>query len=261
MAPQIIVNKSTLRRVSMLLWGPAGCGKTHFAGTAPGKRLWLNFDPDGTASLPASDETLLLDYSQEPDSCVEQVKSVNPFGLDTILKNDDSISTIVVDSVTAFVSKAVAHSVGHKYAPGSVFENPGPSGYGFRNRHALGLCKSILQCTGRYTKHVIFICHEDVPTLNSEGVVQAITVLLGGSLKEEVPVHISEVWHMVDRVASRSVQVRQTGVYKPMKSRMFDTMQSVEFDISTKANPQRVALSALFELWAKSNYEKLKIPS
>lgn len=220
----------------------------------------MNFDPDGTASLPVSDDTLLLDYSGEPDSCVENVKSSNPFQLDSILKNDESIQTVVVDSVTAFVTKAVAYSVGHKYAPGSVFENPGPAGYGFRNRHALGLCKSILQVTGRYVRHVIFICHEDVPTLNSEGAVQAITVLLGGSLKEEVPIHISEVWHMVDRINSRAVQVRSGGVYKPMKSRMFDTTQGSEFDISNKANPSKVTLTKLFDDWKTNNYEKLRLP-
>jgi hypothetical protein len=244
----------------MLLWGLAGCGKTHFAGTAPGKRLWLNFDPDGTASLPVSEDTLLLDYSQEPDTCVSQVNSVNPFNLDGILRSDPDISTVVVDSVTAFVSKAVAHSVGHKSAPGSTFENPGPSGYGFRNRHALGLCKSVLQVTGKHLKHVIFICHEDVPLLNGEGQVQSITVLLGGSLKEEVPIHISEVWHLTDTVAARRVQVRQTGQYKPMKSRMFDTTQSVEFDISTKASPSKVSLETLFNEWQSNNYDKIQLP-
>jgi len=261
MPPSVVVNKSSLARVSMLLWGPAGCGKTHFANTATGKRLWLNFDPDGTASLPVSPDTLILDYAQEPDSCVSQVQSmINPFGLDSALKADPTIETVVVDSVTAFVTKALAFSVGHKSAPGAVFENPGPAGYGFRNRHALGLCKSVLQVTARHTKNVIFICHEDVPMLNSEGAVMAITLLLGGSLREEVPIHISEVWHMMDRISARVVQVRSAGLYKPMKSRMFDTTRGYEFDISTAANPSKVLLSTLFDQWKAAKYDKIQLP-
>lgn len=260
MPPSLQVNKSAIARVSMLLWGSAGCGKTHLANTAPGRRLFLNFDPDGTASLPNSDETLLLDYAHEPDSCVSQAFSVNPYDLDGILKKEQDIRTVIVDSVTAFVTKAVAHSVGHRNAPGSVHENPGPAGYGFRNRHALGLAKNVLQVTARHGRNVIFICHEDVPVLDKEGAIQSITILLGGSLKEEVPIHISEVWHMQDRFTSRVVQVRNVGVHKPMKSRMFDTSNGFEFEVSNKANPNKVRLDTLFKQWSDAKYDKIKLP-
>jgi hypothetical protein len=246
----------------MLLWGTAGCGKTHFANTAPGKRLFLNFDPDGTASLPLDEDTLLLDYSQEPDSCVSQVQStLNPYNLDTLLKQDPSISTVIVDSVTAFTSKAVAHSLGHRSAPGAVFENPGPAGYGFRNRHALGLAKSMLLVTARHNRNVIFICHEDVPVMNDKGVVIMITLLLGGSLREEVPIHISEVWHMQDKVDHRVVQVRSGLLYRPMKSRMFDTTYESEFIVSNKASPSKVTLASQFQRWRDAKYEKIKVPT
>lgn len=262
MAPQLQVNKSTLARVSMLLWGTAGCGKTHLANTAPGKRLFLNFDPDGTASLPLDESTLLLDYSMEPDSIVSQVQSsMNPFGLDTALKEHPDIQTVIVDSVTAFTSKAVAHSIGHQGAPGSKFENPGPAGYGFRNRHALGLAKSLLLVTARHNKHIIFICHEDVPTTNAEGAVLYITLLLGGSLREEVPLHISEVWHMQDKLTSRVVQIRSSGQFKPMKSRMFDASAVTEFEVSTKANPSKQTLATLFDRWREANFDKIKPPA
>lgn len=262
MPPELKVNKSDVRRVSMMLWGPAGCGKTHLAGTAPGKRMWLNFDPDGTASLPPSDETLLLDYSAEPDRCVtDAFSSVNPFNLDSILKNDPEIRTVVVDSVTAFTTKALAYSVGHKSAPGAVSENPGPSGYGFRNRHTLALCKNVLLVTARHNRHVIFIGHEDAPDKNQEGVVLSITLLLGGTLPVEVPIQISEVWHMVDKTTERVVQLRQVGVTKPMKSRMFDTTNTSEMVVSTKANPNKVLLTNLFEKWAADGYDKMKVPS
>lgn len=252
--------KSRPLRVSMFLWGPAGCGKTHFANTAPGKRLWLNFDPDGTASLPVTEDVLVKDYTTDTDNCVNQVKEADPFGIGREIKEHPDISTIVVDSVTSFVGRAVAYSAGHKYAPGSVFENPGPSGYGFRNRFTLGLCKSVLLATAKYDKHVIFIGHEDSPTLGSEGAIQEITVLLGGSLKQEVPSQISEVWHMQERNMTRYVQVRQVGLYKPMKTRMFDASKSSEFTASTPANSSLVNLADLFQRWKDNNYNKLELP-
>lgn len=261
MPPEAVPIAARPLRVSMFLWGPAGCGKTHFAGTAPGKRLLINFDPDGYATLPKDADTLVKDYSAEPDRCVDEIKSTNPFDIEGELKRHPEIQTVIIDSVTAFVSRAVAYSAGHKYAPGSVFENPGPSGYGFRNRFTLGLCKSVLLATAKHDKHVIFIGHEDVPTLGAEGVVQEITVLLGGSLKQEVPSQISEVWHMQERNLTRYVQVRQSGLYKPMKTRMFNAQTNFEFVASDKANPSKVLLSDLFQRWKDNNYNKLELPS
>lgn len=252
--------KSRPLRVSMFLWGPAGCGKTHFANTAPGKRLWLNFDPDGLASLDVTEDVLVKDYTTEHDSCVNQVKEPDPFGIEREIKANPDIATVVVDSVTSFVSRAVAYSAGHRYAPGSVFENPGPSGYGFRNRFTLGLCKSVLLATAKHDKHVIFIGHEDSPTLGSEGAIQEITVLLGGSLKQEVPSQISEVWHMQERNLTRYVQVRQVGLFRPMKTRMFDASKSSEFVASDPKNPSKESLAVLFQRWKENNYNKLELP-
>ena len=48
-------------RLTMLLWGKPACGKTVFAATAPGKKLWLLFDPNGTASIRKRDDILVVD--------------------------------------------------------------------------------------------------------------------------------------------------------------------------------------------------------
>lgn len=260
MPPQVVVNKTNIQRVSMLLWGTPGCGKTYFANTAPGKRLFINFDPDGTSGLPASDDTLVADWSMEPDRLVDEAKSTNPFNLEGIFKEHPDIATVIVDSVTAFVTRATAYSQGHKNAPGSVFENPGPSGYGFRNRFALGLCKSVLQCTGKHSKHVIFCCHEDVGKTNSEGSVVAVTILLGGSLPREVPLQISEVWRIADRSIERAAQIRNVGVFEPMKTRMFNNTKGHEFVISSRAQPDKIKLADLFQKWQENGYNKLELP-
>lgn len=262
MPPQLIAlnNAAPLARVSMVLWGEAGCGKTFFANTAPGKRLIVNLDPDGYQSLPKTDDTLLLDVSHEPDSyVVEQARSGDPFGIKTILKEDDAIQTVIIDSVTKFAERATIHAIGK--APGSTFENPGPSAYGYRNRYTLQLVSRLLVSTGGSTKHCIFICHEDVPKLNKEGSVESITILLGGSLPQEVPLQISEVWHMRDTGADRRITVRSAGLRKPMKTRMFSTASGIEFTSSTKADPSRVRLDTLIEQWYANKMEQLKIPS
>lgn len=262
MPPQLIAlnNAAPLARVSMVLWGEAGCGKTFFANTAPGKRLILNLDPDGYQSLPKTDDTLLMDLANEPNSyVVEQARTSDPFGLKGILKEQPDIQTVIVDSITKFADRATINAIGK--APGSTFENPGPSAYGYRNRYTLQLVSSILVATGSSTKHVIFICHEDVPKLNKEGTVESITILLGGSLPQEVPLQISEVWHMRDTGVDRRITVRSAGLRKPMKTRMFSTASGIEFTSSTRANPSLVRLDTLIGQWYDNKMEQLKIPS
>jgi len=134
------------------------------------------------------------------------------------------------------------------------------SGYGFRNRFTLGLCKSLLLVTGKHSKNLILICHEDVPKTNDKGEIQRITILLGGSLPEEVPLQISEVWHMRDTGTERRISVRPSGLTKPMKSRMFNTTTESEFVVSTKAIPSKVKLSDLFDLWRQNKYDKIELP-
>lgn len=262
MPPQLVTlsNAAPLARVSMLLWGEAGTGKTFFANTAPGKRLIINLDPDGYQSLPKDDQTYLFDLANEPSSyVVEQARTSDPFGIKKILADDPAIQTIILDSVTKFAERATIHAIGK--APGSTFENPGPSAYGYRNRFTLQLVSNLLIATGTATKHLILICHEDVPVLNKDGQVESIPILLGGSLKQEVPLQISEVWHMRDTGSERRITIRSAGLRKPMKSRMFNTATGIEFTSSTKADPSRIRLDKLIEEWYSKKLEQLKVPS
>lgn len=262
MPPQLITLAASapIARVSMVLWGEAGCGKTTFAATAPGKRLLINFDPDGYQSLAKDESTLLFDMANEPNSyVVEQAKSGDPFGIKKILQDNPEIKTIIVDSITKFADRATINAIGK--APGSTFENPGPSAYGYRNRYTLQLVSNLLVASGSATKHIIFICHEDVPKLNKEGSVESITLLLGGSLPQEVPLQISEVWHMRDTGNERRITVRSAGLRKPMKTRMFNTANGIEFASSTKAAPSRIRLDELIDKWYANKIQQMDIPS
>ncbi len=251
-------------RFSGLIWGPSGSGKTILAHTAPAKRLTLLFDPDGDRSLKRDTiNNLIMDLSDQPPRIVEEAKdAVNPFGLNNLLSENQDIQTVIVDSVTAFSTQAVAYSAGHKSAPGAVFENPSMSGYGFRNRFVLGLAKNLLAVTGKHNRNIIFICHEDVPKLDKEGAIVSITVLLGGSLSEEVPLQISEVWNLRDAGKKRYVTVRSAGVRKPMKSRMFDTRTQFEFESNyDSVTGTGITIASLIDKWKASNYDKIALPS
>lgn len=261
MPPQLIglSQAAPLARVSMVLWGEAGCGKTFFAATAPGKILLINIDPDGYQSLPKDDRIMLLNVASETDNyLMDQSKTSDPFGIRGILKEHPDIATVVVDSVTKYSERAVQYAIGK--APGSTHENPGPGAYGYRNRLTLNMISNMLIVTGTYTKNIIFICHEDVPVKDKEGSIVLMTILLGGSLPQEVPLQISEVWHMRDTGTERRITVRSAGVRKPMKTRMFSTANGIEFTVSTKAAPQRVRIDSLIEQWYSKKLEQLPLP-
>lgn len=248
-------------RISMFLWGEPGSGKTVFASTAPGKRLWIQFDPDGTQSINKHEtDDLVIDLSQYPLTVVEEAKSnVDPFGIGTLLKENEDIKTVIIDSVTAFTEKATAHSVGR--APGATFENPSQSGYGHRNRFTLAMVSNTLFVTGKYGRHIIFIGHESPPELNKEGLVVSITIQLGGSLASTVPMQISEVWNYRDTGTKRLVAVRKVGTRKPMKSRMFDSTKKYEFE-STYDRTTRTGLkiSDIYDKWKDNKFQPIAVP-
>jgi len=62
-------------RFTALIWGPSGGGKTTLACTAPGRKLIVNFDPDGPASVAHRDDVDVLDYSTLTYGITETFKS------------------------------------------------------------------------------------------------------------------------------------------------------------------------------------------
>lgn len=216
-------------RFSLLLWGPAGCGKTTLASTAPGKILWINFDPDGTDSLRGisewEDKFLILDLSSQKHSITQKFKTDDGLGIGKILADPEhNIQTVVVDSLTAYSQLAV--EAGIDVTKGATLERPSPGAYGARNALTLRMIQAILRLTAQHNKNVIFITHEDAPVTNDEGAVLYITMQLGGKLPDQAALQISEVWFMNDTGKERRIAVRPVRARKPMKSRMFDTSDS-----------------------------------
>ena len=84
------------QRMSLCLWGNPGCGKTTLAATAPGKKLWISFDPDGTVALNNRDDVLVADFSKERNSIIDKFKG-GPVGLETIAASISEESDTIMD--------------------------------------------------------------------------------------------------------------------------------------------------------------------
>lgn len=258
-------------RMSMLLWGPAGAGKTVLACSAPGKKLLINFDPDGPNSLGAREDVVLIDLSSNTHAITEKFTADDPllpvgdksYKLSAIL--DSGISTVVVDSCSAYSQLAVERGI--SVTKGATLERPSPGAYGARNALTLRMMTSILRLTGKRNINVIFITHEDDGGVrNSEGDLLHITMLIGGKLAAQTALQISEVWHINDDGKTRKIMVRPGRNRKPMKTRMFDTTKTFEFvskyDQFNKDAPYGTgSLASFIQEWEGNGRNKIPIPS
>ena len=85
-----------------MIWGAAGCGKTLLASTAPGKKLWLLFDPNGADTLnisPERDNCTVVDLSKQACNIIAQGCVENPFGIEQYLK-DNTFDTVVMTELS-----------------------------------------------------------------------------------------------------------------------------------------------------------------
>lgn len=256
-----------VERLSMLLWGRSGCGKTVLASTAPGPMLWINFDPDGVASLRRTDDIHVVDMANIGHDKVPTFKSgdVIEAQLRTAL-NNNPFNTVVIDSVTSFAQLALTHAILSGKANGGTFkatmEAPGMAGYGIRNRLVLDAINMLLRVTGALGKNIIFIAHEDAPKTDSNGAIVSITLLLGGSLPEEVPLKISEVWHLQDSDGKRVIGIRPYAMRSPMRTRMFQHSGRVTnfpfvYDMGTGKGD---GIDTWYSKWRDSGFNKITVP-
>lgn len=240
------------QRMSLLLWGASGVGKTTLACTAPGRKLLILFDPDGDASIATRDDVDVADMSQAKNSIVDQFKSDgNPLGLGKVI---DAYDTVIIDSLTNAQHMAVMHAV--SVVKGATIERPSLQGYGHRNALITQLVKNVLRLTAKLNKHVIFVAHEAAPQTNDDGIVMAITVALGGQLQTAAPVDFSEVWCLQDTGKSRRILIRPARLYKPCKTRMFTTTGAAEFDWHHTGNE----IADWYNGWKAANYQKQPLP-
>jgi len=249
------------QRMSMLLWGPAGVGKTVYACSAPGNKLLINFDPDGPSSLGSREDVLVMDLSGERNSVVDRFNSDDPYQISKVL-GPAGITCVIVDSTTAYAQLAVEKGI--SITKGATLERPSPGAYGARNAITLRMMTSILRLTNKHNVHVIFTTHEDKAT-DKDGNFLNYTLMLGGKLGAQAALQISEVWHLSEANNKRRVMVRPGRNYTPMKTRMFDTTGNIEFDCAyqqfgTDAPYGKHSLAQFIQEYETNGRNKISVP-
>ena len=257
---QNTIQKATQRpaRLTGLFWGSAGTGKTTLACTAPGRKLLVNFDPDGQTSVAGFEDLDVLDLSGPDISVVELFKGQDPLKLGSIIQNYD---TLIIDSLTNDAFKTLMRGVA--MSKGASIERPDPQAYQVRNSLIVQLVKNTLAMTSKFGTHVIFIAHEDAPVMNDEGVVMHITLSLGGKLPEQTALDFSEVWCIQDMGVGRDRRVifRPARNRKPMKTRMFDTSSEAEFSWQFDPDTGKgMTVAGWYEEWKANGFRKIAVP-
>lgn len=266
---------SELSRMAVLLWGPAGAGKTTYAATAPGKKLWLSMgDNEHVTVQGRKDVQFVKLYEMELDRFFSEAESDNPFGLDTFLAEHTEIETLVFDSATALAFRALQKAIKDQIGKSATFrpsiEAPGISAYGARNGLVLACLTGLLRVTAKHNVHLIVTAHEADPTMRKEGnteLIDYIGIMLGGQLVNNMSWRLSEIWYF-DEVDSgqnkgkRRLAVRPTRLRRPMKTRMFINSGPADFVINytpDKPDKGQQTIASFYDKWCAVKGERISV--
>lgn len=268
--------EETPTRMAIMLWGPAGDGKTTFAATAPGKKLWLSFgDQEHVSVMHRKDVVVVKPYELDLDDLFKHAQNDNPFGLDGYLAEHTEIETVVCDSLTAITYRALQKAVKDGVGAGSNFrptmEVPGKSAYGGRNGITLQVLTGLLRVTAKHNVHLIMTAHESDPTTKMEGnkeIIDYISVMLGGQLVNNMTWRLSEIWNFSQNNTgerTRRIMIRPTRLRKPAKTRMFTSDGVPEFNLYYDPNlpddaKGQMTIAKWYDAWIESGGKKLPIP-
>lgn len=247
-------------RLSMILWGESGTGKTTLAATAPGKKLLLLLDPDGDMSIRSRKDYVKVSlFNLSIADVINSAKKPDPFDLSaTIVKHN--IDTVIVDSLSRFSESALRYIIPltHKASP----ENPTPAGYGARNLIVINFINTMLQITYRLNKHIIFTTHEGAPQTNDSGSVLSVSMMLGGQLPGLASKDLSEVWNMSDMNGKKRIAFRPERLRTPVKTRILDTSTDktgFEWKYNDITNVGWT-IDSVWQEYVKGNCAKVKSP-
>jgi len=273
---EITTGPESPSRMALLLWGDAGCGKTTWAATAPGKKLWLSFGDQEHVVVRHRKDVMVADFSgMDFHDLFKFGQNDNPFGLDGILADNEEITTVVCDSITAIIFRALQKALYMKIGASREFtptiEAPGISAYGARNAITLEVLTGLLRVTAKHGVHFIATAHEDDPKLKKEGrdeVIDYIGIMLGGKIVSNTTWRLSEIWYMSQNATgarNRRIAVRPTRLRRPMKSRMFSGLGNPEFELLYDPDKPdnakgQMTIARFFEEWRDGNGVKLKVP-
>lgn len=256
----IAPTKPENHRMAIVLWAPAGFGKTTLACTLPGKKALLCFDPDGSLSVAHRSDVTVFDLSATAGAMIAEFGRDDPFSLSKALPNFDAI---IVDSLTSISDMTLTRGISS--TKGATLERPSPGSYGARNNLVNAFVRNVTRMTGAQQKHVCFTAHEGPPQTDDDGHMLGYTMALGGQLPNNVAMRLNEIWAgFEDSKGHKMLICRKARLRDPAKSRMFDTTKEAEFEWKFNPmnwdDPNNITLAKLFEKWKANGFQKLPLP-
>jgi hypothetical protein len=264
---EVVSSVDRVELLTCLIWGKPGSGKTVLASTAPGKKLWLQFDPSGTASLKRSDDVVVADFSGY------RADRLADFKVGGIIEGDllrtiksEGINTVVLDSITSFGQLALQYGIVTGKANRGTFkasiEQPGQTGYGVRTALIVDVCSMLLRVCADAGVHCILIAHDQDVT-DDDGKLKETTISIGGGGRLVISAKISEIWMLSDDGKRRRIYIRAHGMWRPMRTRMFTAPDGVtSFGWTYDQDKQTgEGITDYYEAWRKNGFDKCGVPS
>lgn len=263
------------RRIALLLWGRGGVGKTAFACTAPGKKLIINIDPDGYATIAHRPDVniIRLDELNSMD-LLKELNQGNPLGLDGYLRDNPDVETVILDSATVLyyhcLVKAVKEGIGQSRLFTPSMSTPGVSAYGARNANLLGCLIPLLTITARHNRHIVITSHQDTPVMAKDDkgneYVSEIPIMLSDKVRENTTMRLSEIWYLSLESDVRKIAVAPTRLRSPMKSRMFSWPTGrpefvLDYDDSVPDEEQEHTIANWYSQWLANGGKKIPLPT
>lgn len=251
-------------RLTGVLWGKTGCGKTTFLSSLPQPILFVMLDPDGKESIPPECEHYIIDLSSLSDGeTVRAIKNTVPAMIERI---DKPTASVVVDSLTILAERGLNYAIEQNVGAGKEFkptiEAPGQTAYGARRQYIIHAVSNILKATAKRGFHCFFTTH-DTEVTDDAGKIINYTMMLGGKANNDVGLKISECWWMREHDGKWFIATRNCRSREPIKSRIFDSKKAPEFELKFDPNlgsDQPHAIAVWHKLWMGGGKKKLPLP-
>lgn len=248
--------------LNILLWGKPKAGKTILASTAPGKKLFIEFDNNGDVVLnqsPYTEECKV--FKAYVNLHIDLVKSAygsfeNPFGIDQYVK-ENKIETLVFDSLTSYDDLCMQYAV--KEVKGATTNTPTLQGYGIRNIAVMEAMRNLMAYASRNNLNLIVIAHAAPPEKDESTGSMSETILAGGKLPTILPTKFDEIWYLDKRGADYFIMLNSTRKISPMGSRMFSSAPEFQWKFDMKTDKHTI--KEWYAQWVAGNGMKIPIPA